>query len=76
MIRYFGFLANRVWGRQLPRVHEALRMETRGNAQKPYFDAWPGACSLSLDNPQLIEPRRVALAHQLTAHAPIRCGRY
>ncbi|WP_241496231.1 IS91-like element ISPsy3 family transposase, partial [Pseudomonas syringae] len=37
MIRYFGFLANRVCGRQLPRVYEALRMERRGKAQKLYF---------------------------------------
>jgi hypothetical protein len=26
MIRYFGFLATRVCGRQLPRVYEALQM--------------------------------------------------
>ncbi|KPX46966.1 ISPsy3, transposase, partial [Pseudomonas savastanoi pv. glycinea] len=37
MIRYFGFLANRVCGRQLPRVYEALRMERRGKAPKLYF---------------------------------------
>lgn len=37
MIRYFGFLANRVCGRQLPRVYEALKMEKRGKAPKVYF---------------------------------------
>lgn len=33
----FGFLANRVCGRRLPWVYEALRMEGRGKAQKLYF---------------------------------------
>jgi hypothetical protein len=37
MIRYFGFLANRVCGQPLPRVYEALQMEARGKAPKLYF---------------------------------------
>ncbi|RML41481.1 hypothetical protein ALQ95_200078 [Pseudomonas syringae pv. ribicola] len=30
MIRYFGFLANRVCGQYLPKVYEALKMATPG----------------------------------------------
>ena len=37
MIRYFGFLANRVCGRMLPKVYDALKMEQRGKAPKLYF---------------------------------------
>ncbi len=37
MIRYFGFLANRVCGQQLPRVYEALQMAAPEKAKKLYF---------------------------------------
>ncbi|SOS30607.1 Transposase for insertion sequence element IS801 (plasmid) [Pseudomonas syringae pv. avii] len=33
MIRYFGFLANRVCGQYLPKVYEALKMATPGPEQ-------------------------------------------
>lgn len=37
MIRYFGFLANRVCGKYLPKVYEALKMKAPGAAPKLYF---------------------------------------
>ncbi|KPC26178.1 Uncharacterized protein ABJ99_4653 [Pseudomonas syringae pv. cilantro] len=37
MIRYFGFLANRVCGKYLPKVYEALKMATPGPVPKLYF---------------------------------------
>ncbi|WP_031599155.1 IS91 family transposase, partial [Pseudomonas savastanoi] len=37
MIRYFGFLANRVCGQYLPKVYEALKMATPGPVPKLYF---------------------------------------
>ncbi len=37
MIRYFGFLANRVCGKYLPKVYEALKMATPGPTPKLYF---------------------------------------
>ncbi|PHN61527.1 transposase, partial [Pseudomonas syringae] len=37
MIRYFGFLANRVCGKYLPKVYEALKMATPGPVSKLYF---------------------------------------
>ncbi|MEX3557149.1 MAG: IS91 family transposase [Burkholderia sp.] len=37
MIRYFGFLANRVCGRYLPLVYQALKMEVPGKAPKVCF---------------------------------------
>lgn len=37
MIRYFGFLANRVCGKKLPQVYEALRMKVVGKAPKLYY---------------------------------------
>ncbi|TPG84387.1 IS91 family transposase, partial [Pseudomonas caspiana] len=37
MIRYFGFLANRVCGQYLPKVYEALKMTTPGPTPKLYF---------------------------------------
>ncbi|RMS52871.1 hypothetical protein ALP64_202484 [Pseudomonas syringae pv. actinidiae] len=37
MIRYFGFLANRVCGQYLPKVYEALKMATPGPTPKLYF---------------------------------------
>nr|UVN18065.1 hypothetical protein pPsy0462a_00032 [Pseudomonas syringae] len=37
MIRYFGFLANRVCGKYLPKVYEALKMATPGPVPNLYF---------------------------------------
>ncbi|PPS32856.1 IS91 family transposase, partial [Pseudomonas amygdali pv. morsprunorum] len=37
MIRYFGFLANRVCGQYLPKLYEALKMATPGPVPKLYF---------------------------------------
>ncbi|MBF7144670.1 MULTISPECIES: IS91 family transposase [Pseudomonas] len=37
MIRYFGFLANRVCGQYLPKVYEALEMTKPGPTPKLYF---------------------------------------
>lgn len=37
MIRYFGFLANRVCGKKLPIVYQALQMATPEKAPKLYF---------------------------------------
>lgn len=37
MIRYFGFLANRVCGQYLPKVYEALKMAKPEPAPKLYF---------------------------------------
>lgn len=39
MVRYYGFLSNRKRGMLLPKVYEALEMETRKKPEKPGFSA-------------------------------------
>ncbi|HCM9622343.1 TPA: transposase, partial [Enterobacter cloacae subsp. cloacae] len=37
MVRYYGFLSNRKRGELLPKVYEALEMETRKKPEQPGF---------------------------------------